>query len=305
MSCSAWPVALLRLVGSGVLVASASAAPAPVCPPPGWTPPDLQALKAAQWGVPDGDRRQALALALTACLADPDPELRDGVAFDALSSWLRAKQLSAATQLALTAQLLVVLQQPPAPNDPGVAQPFAALALSELARADRVQAFLSPAQRDQLVQAAVVYLRGISDFRGYVPDQGWRHGVAHGADLLMQLALNPALDPAAVPAMLQAIAAQVPNPAHVYAHGEPQRLVRPVVFLARQAAWATADWTAWFAQLTAPPLWQNPPTPELLTRRHNLSLFLLALHRAVLSSDDAGLRERVLPGLTASLRQLD
>ena len=38
-------------------------------------------------------RRQKLALALLPCLSNPDPGLRDGVAFEAYYTWMRAKLL--------------------------------------------------------------------------------------------------------------------------------------------------------------------------------------------------------------------
>lgn len=47
------------------------------------------------------------------------------------------------------------------------------------------------------------------DLRGFDAVQGWRHGVAHGADLLLQLALNPALRRVQAEALLAAIASQV------------------------------------------------------------------------------------------------
>jgi hypothetical protein len=49
----------------------------------------------------------------------------------------------------------------------------------------------------------------VSDYRGFDDKEGWRHGVAHGSDWLMQLALNPALDRGQLDQMLAAIATQV------------------------------------------------------------------------------------------------
>ena len=37
-------------------------------------------------------------------------------------------------------------------------------------------------------------MKSMLDYRGFVPGAGWRRAVAHGADLLMQLALNPAVE---------------------------------------------------------------------------------------------------------------
>ena len=66
--------------------------------------------------------------------------------------------------------------------------------LSEVARADRVEAFLTEDERAKLLVEAQHWFINISDYRGFDDDEGWRHAVAHGSDLLMQLVLNPKVD---------------------------------------------------------------------------------------------------------------
>ena len=99
----------------------------------------------------------------------------------------------------------------------GFRQPFAALVLAEVARTDRIESWLTPAQRVALVDSAARYVTSVRDYRGFDPKEGWRHGVAHGADLLLQLALNPAVDRAGLDRLLGAVAAQVaPRGALIY-----------------------------------------------------------------------------------------
>ena len=45
----------------------------------------------------DDARRQALAVELLDCLASPDPELRDELALDALSHWMRGRLIAPTT----------------------------------------------------------------------------------------------------------------------------------------------------------------------------------------------------------------
>src|SRR5512134_2727044 len=92
-----------------LLFLSSTVATAAGCPPEGWTREQLEALKAAEFKLEDAARRQSLALGLLGCLSDPDPVLRDGIGFEALSTWLRADALDAATRLAAYEQLLPVL----------------------------------------------------------------------------------------------------------------------------------------------------------------------------------------------------
>jgi hypothetical protein len=78
---------------------------AAACPPPHYDRAALEALKTSKFEVAADETRQALALTLLPCLAHPDPELRDGIAFEAYSTWLRANRLDAATRTALMARL--------------------------------------------------------------------------------------------------------------------------------------------------------------------------------------------------------
>ena len=260
------------------------------CPPAGWSADRLQALKASGFELPEADARQALALGLLDCLGAPDPALRDGIAFEALSRWLRAKQLDVATRTRLLERLLPELEVTDAD---GFRAPFAALVLSEVARTDRIEPWLGPAQRAQLVSASARFLSGVRDYRGFDAREGWRHGVAHGADLAMQLALNPALDAAQLEALLAAVGSQVaPVGEHAYVYGEPERLVRPVLFIAQRGAIDEARWREWFERLVAPaplPSWEAAFSSQAgLARRHNLHAFLFALYANTRDSEQPG-----------------
>jgi hypothetical protein len=78
---------ILLLIGLGLQARVSS------CPPPGRDRAALETLKSKGFEVSDDAERQSLALALVACLSDPDPALRDGIAFEAYYTWMRAKKL--------------------------------------------------------------------------------------------------------------------------------------------------------------------------------------------------------------------
>ena len=139
------------------------------CPPDGMDADALQALKADGFAVEDAAERQALALAITDCLADPDPALRDGIAYEALTTWLRGDGLDEPTRRALLDTLTPWIAADAEAGD-GFRAPFAALALSEVARTDRIAAWLDPAARDELVEAAADYLESVDDYRGFDED---------------------------------------------------------------------------------------------------------------------------------------
>jgi hypothetical protein len=301
---------MLRVLLFNLLaVIACIAAAAPVraaCPPPGHERTSLEALKASGFEIADDQRRQALALALLPCLADPDPRLRDGVAFEAYYTWLRADRLDLATRTELLARLGVLIEPDPADRE-GFRQPFAALTLSEVARTDRVKPWLTPAQRDTLVSQAARYLASIRDYRGFDPREGWRHGVAHGADLVLQLVLNPAVDRAALDRLMSAVATQVAPPGeHSYIDGESERLARPVLFAAQRGLLTASDWEQWLRTLAAPPVPANKEeairTRAGLARNHNLNAFLYALYVNARESGNTNM-QALVPGLQAVLKQ--
>ncbi|WP_447757862.1 DUF2785 domain-containing protein [Sphingopyxis fribergensis] len=226
--------------------------------------------------------------ALAACLGDPDPAVRDDFAFTVWSEGLRGRQLSDAQ---MRQALAILTKMAAGPDDAGgFRRPFAALALSEVARADRIEPFLTEAELHGLAASGAAYLRGVTDYRGFVPGEGWRHGVAHGADLLMQLALNPRLSRADADLLLGAITVQVaPAASPYYHHGESGRLARPVLFLAKRADIDDAAWAAWFKAFhpDADTRWKEAYSSDAgLAAVHNLTAFANALYVTAAETQD-------------------
>lgn len=283
------------------------------CPPAGWTIDRLTRLKAGKFTVAEPAERQALALALTACLAHPNPALRDGIAFEGLTIWLRAGSLDRSTIVELRRRLLPMLADAaPSPQGPsdghGFGAPFAAIVLAEVARTDRIAAWMSAEEREAIVQAAASYLVGVHDYRAFSDTEGFRHGVAHGADLVLQLALNPAVTKPQLDRLLAAIAAQIaPRFIVSYTAGEPNRLARPVLFIAQRGLHTDNEWKAWFAQVLSPaPMagWDEAFASEAgLAKRHNTRAFLLSVYASASASDNAGVRQLLAP-VHEGLKQL-
>jgi hypothetical protein len=281
------------------------AAPDPAaCIPENHSRESLAALKAGGFQIADETERAAFALAITRCLASPDPALRDGVAFEALATLMRDRQLSVETMQTLRADLEVRLES----VDPaGFEAPFAALVLAEVVRADRIQPFMTDEDLDRIARLANRYVAGIADYRGFDSSEGWRHGVAHGADLLMQLAMNPRVPRRGLELIRDAVAAQIGPVSHSYIHGEAERLARPILLMSRRGVFTEGEWTSWFKSVAGPgPLrtWDNAfASEEGLARRHNLTAFLSALYlNAALDEDDTD--DVILPGVESALRTL-
>lgn len=224
------------------------------------------------------------------CLGDPDPFLRDKIGYEGLTSALRSGGVSETTRRDLIEALSANLLDQSAE---GFIAPFSALALSELVRTDRIEAFLTAEERANISEKAATYLANVSDFRAFSEEDGWRHGVAHGADIVMQLALNPNVDLSSLLQLRDAVTQQITSRSgHAFTHGEPERLARPIFFMATRGVIEADDWANWFETLGDPaPLsdWGEAYQSEVaLARLHNLKAFARVIYvNASLSENEA------------------
>ncbi|MCI5045765.1 MAG: DUF2785 domain-containing protein [Aquisalinus sp.] len=262
----------------------------------------LMDLRKSGFELEQPDNYKLFAEGLVDCLGHPDPDLRDQVGFEGLSTLMRENRLKANEIVSIGANLIEKLNDPD-PN--GFTHPFVALALAEVARADRIDKILTADQRATLVTEAANYIATVKDYRGFDERDGWRHGVAHGADLLMQLSLNEALNKEQLLILRDAISKQIiPSESHFYIYGESERLARPILFMARRGLISEEEWTQWFTDISDPAPFENWGdvffSQEGLARRHNLRAFALSVYaNADASSNDA--YKVLLPGALATL----
>jgi len=261
-------------------------------------------LKQAGFAISEDATRQAQAIQLLDCLGDPDPMLRDGVAFEALSTWMRGGLLERATLEALRTRLLHSLREPD--DAQGLRHSFSALTLSEVARVDRIAPQFETTQRQELVEACLAYFGAIKDFRGFDEAVGWRHQVAHGSDWILQLSINAKVEADDVAKLMDVLSAKIAPTEHAYRFGEPERFARAVFFTHQRGVLDDAWWDGWFSRLARPSDsadWSAAGRSVAgLTQRHNLIAFLYALNfaaTATVGSEDAALRRRIVVALEA------
>jgi hypothetical protein len=269
------------------------------CPPSGYDRARLETLKAAEWQIADERERRAFAQALPACLASPDPFLRDGVAFEALSHLLRSRQLDVATQTSLINDVLPRLESS---DRRGFEAPFAALVLSELVRAERLNSHFDDDMRAEVLERSLAYFTRVRDYRGYDEREGWRHGVAHGADLMLQLSVSPSTSRDDLIRIRDATATQIAPEGHFYIYGESERLARPILFMAQRGLITEAEWSAWFATLPGDTSAMFASQAGL-ARRHNVSAFLQVIYLNARLSENTQ-DDALLPGAEAALRAM-
>ena len=282
-------------------------AQASTCEPLGFDKAALVQLKEQGFDIADPDRRDRFAIELVECLGDPDPQIRDGIAFEGFVTLLRGKQLQPDAIHTLLTSMTSQLNSDEE-DQLGFRRPFLALALAEVARVDRVEPIFSEAERDELVTTSANYMRSINDYRGFDEEEGWRHAVAHTADLQMQLALNSAVTHEQLLRMRDAIATQVTaQDEHFYVYGESERLARPILFMAARDAFTEQEWIDWFADIAAADpfaRWNDVFSSQAgLAKLHNTRAFAEAVYVSAVGSDNVG-RQGVSTGALLLLKAL-
>jgi len=220
-----------------------------------------------------------LAPQLVPCLGSPDPELRDQIAYELFASWLRGERLADTTRRELLRDLTPPLRDPQA--DSALRRSFSALILAELMRSDANNAFMTTADRADLLATAAVALQREDDFRGLEPGIGWVHPVAHLADLLWRFALHPATTPADAEVILGAVRIKVAPTATFYTFNEGDRLARVVATLIQRNLLDAGKQNAWLGTFNAPrsmERWSDAfRSPQGMAELHNTKQFLRAL----------------------------
>ena len=232
-------------------------------------------------GKPPADLQpRDLAPELIADLASTDSELRDGLAYDLLVLWIYKGVLAPDEIRPLMHTLLGNLRAGigESGTDGVITRSYSALILSiVVARNNEQQPFLSPEEYRTLLDAALAYLEGEKDERGFDPQKGWMHSVAHTADLLKFLARDLRLTPTDQQHILDALRAKLQSAPEPYTHGEDERLARVVIALARRADLDKEALTAWVQGVTLDATFPEKPTLENLRLTNNARHLLTSL----------------------------
>ena len=238
---------------------------------------------------------------LVEMLGHPNPRMREEIAYPLLTTWLSHGVYD---------DLLAGLGAGIAPGmryglghngDVSVIRrSYSALMLAEILGRDNDEHLMSADTVLGWGDLATSWYVREQDHRGWIPEQGWAHAIAHGADLLAALARSRHFGRLELTVLLDVIADRVLTPtAYVWRHGEDDRLAYAVMTLLHRNALDTGIVEPWLARLgegLRPPRtrghldaeWPSPAAG-------NTSAFLRALHlqlalgvqgRADLRSDD-------------------
>ncbi|MFJ8078394.1 DUF2785 domain-containing protein [Streptomyces sp. NPDC096176] len=175
-----------------------------------------QGIHAADFAVPSDRSLEALVDELAEALRDPDPEMRDGVPYVVLRTWIQRSVIDGHQGARLGAVMAERF------GDPDIqARTFAPLVLDMLVgRGDFDPAWLA---------AFSGWYSAEQDLRGHDPVLGWLHAVAHGADLLGSFGTHPAVRPTDMLAL--ATARLLADTDYVFAQQEDDRLAQAIALI--------------------------------------------------------------------------
>jgi hypothetical protein len=245
-----------------------------------------QSVAANKFAVPSGQSLPALLDELTTLLGSRDPELRDDIAYTTLVHWIyRQRLVSVEERRRLLREWTMNLTRGIGEKGtPGVLRrSFSALALGPLAILDNEAPYLERDEFDRLLDAALVYLRDERDVRGFDPDLGWMHSVAHTGDLIKFLARSRHLRVEQQAAILTAISTKLRATDTVLVDGEDERVARAVLSIVAREDADAAGFTAWVKTL-GPPVRTAGPTAADRAADQNVRHLLVSLF-AVVSAD--------------------
>lgn len=243
-----------------------------------------QSVKATGMHVPTDRSLDESTVELVEMLGHPNPRLREDLAYTLLTTWIGRgvyDELLAGLGDGIVPGLRYGLGHD---GDTSVMRrSYSALMLAEIVGRDNdVHLMPSRAVLDWGDSATSWYVREL-DHRGWIPELGWAHSIAHGADLLAALARSRHFGPLELTVLLDVIADRVLTPtAYIWRHGEDDRLAYAVMTLLHRNALDPGLVEPWLARLGAGI--QAPRTrghidaewPSPAAR--NTSAFLRALH---------------------------
>lgn len=178
--------------------------------------------------------QQELIIAMMEHIGSPDPELRDALIYQQFCQLIHYDdQISNDMLIELLNTALgddyLFYEIGDVGTDNIFKRSFSVLLIALVLGKDSERSFISLALLDKVRNDLLLYLDLEQDLRGFVPEKGWAHSVAHTADAIDELVKNPKLNVHHFPTIYQALINKVFTFADVYVADEDERLLTPIM----------------------------------------------------------------------------
>ncbi len=262
-------------------------------------------VRSAEMAVPTDRPLPDLTAELTTMLGSTDPVERDEIAYPILATWIGEgvyDDLLAGLGDGMAAGLTRGLGE--TGTDSIFRRSFSVLVLAECIERDNSQNRLPAVKILEWGDLVAGWLVRERDVRGYVPDKGWAHAVAHGADALGVLAESPHFGLNELTVLLDVIADRViePTPVPLWC-GEDDRLAQATMKVLRRRLVPLRIVEPWLARITEAATDRHLVGVDPFLTSRNPEAFLRALHLQVaLAPEPVGIRADLLLAIVDSLR---
>jgi len=255
--------------------------------------------------VPDDRPLADLTTDLTAMLGSTDPEQRDGTAYPTLATWVERgvyDDLLTGLGHGMAAGLLTGLGEEG--TDSVFRRSFSVLVLAECIARDAEEHLLP----DHVVlewgdRIATWFLRE-RDVRGWVPDKGWAHAIAHGSDAIAALARSHHLGGPELAVMLDVLADRLLDGGPALLAGEPDRMAAATMAVLRRNVLTLAVLEPWVQRVASCAGSLGSMTGDPFAASCNPQAFLRSLHLQLqLAPHPPALRSDLLLVLVDALRR--
>ncbi len=264
-------------------------------------------VQAADFEVPADRPLDDLTAELTTMLGSTRPEVRDGTAYPALATWIDRgvyDDLLAGLGDGMVAGLSVGVGD--TGTDTVFRRSFSALIVAECLERDNDQHLLPAGKILDWGDRIAVWFLTERDSRGFVPDKGWAHAIAHGADAIGALGDSPHMSGAEHQALLDVLAERLlQQPADdPLVAGEPDRMAAAAMRILRRGTLGVDVLEAWVHRIGAAgnpfrgPVDHDPFAPTAAPQAFLRALFL----QLSLASEPPAIRPDLLLVVIEALR---
>lgn len=264
----------------------------------------LGQIAANEFRVDNDEERFTLALTMAQFIGSPDPELRDGLIYPAFYTWILEHELFTAVQRHQLLDLAVdenhlFYRLGEKGTDAVFTRTFSMLLLPLLLIVHRKRPYLTQPEIINLKETVIDYLNREQDVRGYVPEKGWAHAVAHAADALDDLALCEELGADDLGDILTAVQQKIGTDDYVFVHEEDERMVTAVTSLLSRQVLSDADFNDWIRSFVS--FVAEVEAGPTNTRYLNVKNFLRSLYFRLCGQ---GEHEAICPVIFETVREI-
>lgn len=192
---------------------------------------------------------------LMSYLGSTDPHLRDEVGFLILAHWIDHGYYTPneLRGMAMHAVQGLATGLGKAGDDTVFLRSYSALVIAAIVRRDNKAPFFLETEVRNLLWWSLEYLSDEHDLRGYVPDKGWAHALAHAADVLLALAKNQHIGAPDLERLMTGIADKIAAPIdHIYVYDEDERLAAVALAALRRGLLTVGFLDSWLERCVQP-----------------------------------------------------